>query len=124
MFKIATSYYTYAYNLVKEHYKDDEMFDVESELKELIEFIDQPYKVMVNNIKLVEEPNIASIIANRYKILNINIEVENLEEENIESYIADVEKIVNYHNILRSGINLDDVTFVENVKPMIQKMNK
>ncbi len=124
MFKIATSYYTYAYNLIKEHYKEDEIFDVESELKVLVDFIDQPYKVMVNNIKLVEEPNIASIITNRYKILNINIEVEDLEEENIESYIAGVEKIVNYHNILRSGINLDDVTFVENVKPMVEKMNK
>ena len=124
MFKIVTSFYIYAYNLVKEHYKDDETFDVEAELKVLIDFINQPYKVMLNNIKLAEEPNIADIIANRYKILNINIEKENLEEENIESYISEVEKIVNYHNILRSGVNFDDVTFVETVKPMIEKMNK
>lgn len=124
MFKIVTSFYIYAYNLIKEHYKDDEMFDVEGELKVLTDFINQPYKVMLNNIKLAEEPNIASIIANRYKILNINIEKEDLEEFNIESYIADVEKIVNYHNILRSGVNLDDVSFVETVKPMIEKMNK
>ena len=124
MFKIATSYYTYAYNLVKEHFKDDEMFDVEKELQVLIDFIDQPYKVMLNNIKLVEEPNIQSILANRYKILNINIEKEALDEENIEAFTSDVEKIVNYHNILRSGIDLDEVAFVENVKPMIEKMNK
>ena len=124
MFKIATSHYIYAYNLVKEHFKEDEMFDVEAELKVLVDFIDQPYKVMVNNIKLVEEENIASIIANRYKILNIKIEKESLDEDNIEAYINDVEKIVNYHNITRSGVNLDDVTFVENVKPMVEKMNK
>lgn len=124
MFKIATSFYTYAYNLVKDHYKDDEGFDVQAELQVLIDFIDQPYKVMLNNIKLVEEPNIANIIANRYKILNINIIEENLESDNIEAYMADVEKIVNYHNITRSGVSLDDVTFVENVKPMIEKMNK
>lgn len=124
MFKIATSYYTYAYNLVKEHYKDDETFDVETELQILIDFINQPYKVMLNNIKLVEEPNIQSILANRYKILNINIETESLDEDNIEAFTQEVEKIVNYHNILRSEINLDDVTFVENVKPMVEKMNK
>lgn len=124
MFKIATSFYTYAYNLVKDHYKDEEGFDVQAELQVLIDFIDQPYKVMLNNIKLVEEPNIANIIANRYKILNINIIEENLESDNIEAYMADVEKIVNYHNITRSGVSLDDVTFVENVKPMIEKMNK
>ena len=124
MFKIATSFYIYAYNLVKDHYKDEEGFDVQAELQVLIDFIDQPYKVMLNNIKLVEEPNIANIIANRYKILNINIIEENLESDNIEAYMADVEKIVNYHNITRSGVSLDDVTFVENVKPMIEKMNK
>ena len=124
MFKIATSFYTYAYNLVKEHYKEDESFDVQAELQVLIDFINQPYKVMLNNIKLVEEPNIANIIANRYKILNINIIEENLEADNIESYIADVGKIVNYHNITRSGINLDDVTFVENAKPLVEKLRK
>ena len=90
-------------------------------LEVLLDFINQPYKVMLNNIKLVEEPEITSIIANRYKILNINIEKEHLEPENIESLIEDIGKIVNYHNINRSGLDLDDISFVEKMKPVILK---
>lgn len=121
MFKIATSYYTYAYNLVKKHYEDDMDIDIAEELQVLIDFINQPYKVMLNNIKLAEEPDIKSIISNRYKILNIALEKESLDEENIESLITDVEKIVDFHNIRKSGLDLDDIEFVEKVKPMINK---
>lgn len=124
MFKIAVSFYSYAYRLVKEQYNDDVEMDIAQELKGLIDFIDQPYKVMLNNIKLVEEPEITSIIANRYKILNINLEKENLEPDSIDSLIEDVEKIVNYHNMNRSGLNMNDIAFIEKVKPLIAKNNK
>lgn len=121
MFKIATSYYTYAYNLVKKHYEDDTDVNVADELQVLIDFINQPYKVMLNNIKLAEEPEIRSIISNRYKILNIALEKESLEEENIEELITDVEKIVDFYNIRKSGLKLEDIEFIEKVKPMINK---
>lgn len=124
MFKIAVSFYTYAYKLVKEHYKDDMGIDITEELQGLIDFINQPYKVMLNNIKLAEEPDITSIISNRYKILNINLEKENLEPESIDSLIEDVEKIANYYNLKRSGLSFDDIAFVEKVKPLIAKNNK
>lgn len=119
MFKIAVSFYTYAYNLVKKHFEDDDVNVVE-ELQELIDFINQPYKVMLNNIKLAEEPDITSIISNRYKILNINLEKEDLEE-NLETLMEDVEKIVDFNNIQKSDLNIEDIEFVEKVKPMINK---
>ena len=119
MFKIAVSFYTYAYNLIKKHYEDDDV-NIEEELQELIDFINQPYKVMLNNIKLAEEPEITSIISNRYKILNINLEKEDLEE-NLDNLIEDVEKIVDFHNIQKSDLNIEDIEFVEKVKPMINK---
>lgn len=121
MFKIATSYYSYAYNLVKKHFEDDPDINIADELQVLIDFINQPYKVMLNNIKLAEEPEICSIISNRYKILNIALETEYLDEENIESVIADTEKIVNFHNIRNSELKLEDIEFVEKVKPIINK---
>ena len=122
MFKIAISFYTYAYKLIEENYKDDDV-EVAQELQGLIDFIDQPYKVMLNNIKLAEEPEITSIISNRYKILNINVEQEDLEE-NLEGIIDDVEKIVDYYNIKKSNLDMENIAFIEKVKPMIAKLNK
>ena len=120
MFKIATSFYSYAYRLVEEHYQDDDI-DYEDELQTLIDFIDQPYKVMLNNVKLVEEPEIVSIISNRYKILNIRVEKEDLVE-NLDSLIEDSGKIVDFYNIKKSGLNLEDIDFIETVKPMMKKV--
>ncbi len=120
MFKIVTSFYTYNYNLIKEHYKDDPDVDVTEELQELLDFINQPYKVMLNNVKLAEEPNITSIISNRYQIMNIRLEKEDLEE-NLDTLIQDVEKIVNYYNIKKSNLDINDITFIEKVKPMLSK---
>lgn len=121
MFKIATSYYSYAYNLVKKHFEDDPDVNIAEELQVLIDFINQPYKVMLNNIKLAEEPEICSIISNRYKILNIALETESLDEESIEGVIADTEKIVDFYNIRKSGLKIEDIEFMEKVKPMINK---
>ena len=119
MFKIATSFYTYAYNLINEEYAEEDVV-VLDELQELIDFIDQPYKVMLNNIKLIEEPDITSIISNRYKILNLAVEKETLEED-AESLLADVTKVVDFYNIRKSGLDLSNIAFVERAKQMISK---
>ena len=119
MFKIATSFYTYAYNLINEEYAEEDVV-VLDELQELIDFIDQPYKVMLNNIKLIEEPDITSIISNRYKILNLAVERETLEED-AESLLADVTKVVDFYNIRKSNLNLSNIAFVERAKQMISK---
>ncbi len=118
MFKIATSYYIYAYELVRKHYKDDTGVNIADELQVLIDFINQPYKVMLNNIRLIEEPDICSIISNRYKLLNIALEEEDLEEENIKYLLTDVEKIVNSYNVRKSGLKIDDI---EKAKLMLSK---
>ena len=120
MFKIATSFYSYAYSLIKKNQEENE---VAEDLKQLLDFIDQPYKVMLNNVRLMEEPEIISIISNRYKILNIKLEREDLQE-NLETLIQDVEKIVNFQNIRKSKIDLDDASFIEKVKPMIADKNR
>ena len=40
---------------------------------------------------------------------------------NLEELMTQVEKIVNFNNIQRSGINVNDIEFIETVKPMIMK---
>ena len=105
---------------VKEQYIDDPDINVDGEVQELIDFINQPYKVMLNNIKLIEERDITSIIANRYKILNLNVEKVDLEE-NLDELMQCVEKIVDYNNIQRSDVSMSEIEFVENVKPIVMK---
>lgn len=120
MFKIASSFYTYTYKLIKKHYEDDPDVDCDAEWERLKAFVDQPYKVMLNNIKSIEEPEITSIISNRYKIMNINLEKEDLEE-NLDMLLEDTEKIVNFSNITRSGLDVSDIEFVEKVLAMKPK---
>ncbi len=118
--KIAVSFYSFCYKLIAKRYEEDSDVNLEDEYKNLQEFIDQPFKVMLNNIKSIEEPEITSIISNRYKIMKINLEKVDLEE-NLETLVADAEKIVDYNNIVRSGLNFSDIEFVEKVTDMLNK---
>lgn len=92
VFKIAISYYEYTYNLIQ---KNNPNIDAKEELQILIDFINQPYKVMLNNVKLSERDNITSIITERYKMLNIMLDGL---EENLDLLIENTEKIVTLHN--------------------------
>lgn len=49
------------------------------------------------------------IIKDRYKLLNINIENEDLELNNIDSLIDAITKIVQGHYIRENNINLEEI---------------
>jgi hypothetical protein len=53
--------------------------------------------------------------------LNINLEKEDLIE-NTDSLIEDTQKIVDFYNIRKSGVVIDDIEFLEKVKPLMKKI--
>lgn len=58
---------------------------------------------------MLESKELKIIIKDRYKLLNINIENEDLELENIDSLISSITKIMEGHNIRKNHIDLDEI---------------
>ena len=58
---------------------------------------------------MTENKEIWMIIKDRYKLLNINIEKEDLELDNIDSLIDTIKIIMQAHNIRKNKIDLNKI---------------
>ena len=65
--------------------------------------------MLINNLALLDEKQIKQIIADKYKLENINLPEEVLQPENLEKTIADINCLINYEYYLKSKINAQDV---------------
>ena len=94
--------------------KDNEILqeDIKEMVRDFREFIDYPNITILNNIKILEEKDIALMIKDKYNLCNINMTKGDLSDENISNLEASVNKICNYNYLKNSKTNLDDVKFV------------
>ena len=65
--------------------------------------------MLINNLALLDERQIKQIIADRYKLENINLSEEVLQVGNLEKTIADIRALIDYEYFKISGINIDDI---------------
>lgn len=93
--------------------------EIEETIEEFKNFLNNPYSIITKNITILEEKNIPVIISDRYKLLNFSISKEDINEENLDSLIATLQKIKNYYNIQKSGVDLKDMEFISEFKKLI-----
>lgn len=106
---LANSFYRYEFICICENFKGIEENDIEEKIQNLGDFINYPYCTIINNIKMTENKEIWMIIKDRYKLLNINIEKEDLELDNIDSLIDTIKIIMQAHNIRKNKIDLNKI---------------
>ena len=106
---LVNSFYRYVFVCICEKFKGIEEEQIEEKIKKLQAFVNYPYCTIINNTKMLESQEIKTIIKDRYKLLNINIENEDLELENIDSLIDTIKIIMQAHNIRKNNIDLDKI---------------
>lgn len=106
---LANSFYRYEFICICENFKGIEENDIEEKIQNLGAFINYPYCTIINNIKMTENKEIWMIIKDRYKLLNINIEKEDLELDNIDPLINTIKVIMQAHNIRKNKIDLNKI---------------
>ena len=74
----------------------------------------------MRNITILEDKNIPMIISDRYKLLNFNIEKEDIIESNIDTLISGLQKIKNYYNFQKAGIDLEKMRFICEAKKILE----
>ena len=78
--------------IVKKTNKDITQDEIDNFIKEFKENVSSPYFTIINNIKILEEKDIALIIKDRYRLLNFNIEKGDISEDNLDNILSDLEK--------------------------------
>ncbi len=106
---LANSFYRYTFLCICEKFKGIEENDIEEKIQNLEAFINYPYCTIINNVKMTENKEIWMIIKDRYKLLNINIEKEDLELDNIDPLINTIKVIMQAHNIRKNKIDLNKI---------------
>lgn len=106
---LANSFYRYVFTCICSNFEGIEEDQIDAKINELDEFTNYPYCTIVNNTKMMETKELKMIIKDRYKLLNINIENEDLELNNIDSVIDSITKIVQGHYIRENNINLEEI---------------
>ena len=71
----------------------------------------------------MENKNIAIIISDRYKLLNFNIQKDDINEENLDNLIDSLNKIKNYYEIEQAGIDINTIKFVCEADKILKAKN-
>ena len=118
--KISSSYYIYIKELIKKNFEGITNEEIDNKIFEIKQFINNYSILIINNISITEERNIAQIISNKYKLLGVDISSENIEN-NLETIIDTLEKIILRNIIDNSSITYKDIDFICKVKEIIDK---
>lgn len=84
-------------------------------------FAMNPTNIIITGVNIFEENDIARVIANKYRLSNLNIIEEDLGEDNLNLILNKIMLILRVEKIEKSNISLDKIWFLVQVEKMINK---
>lgn len=121
LFSSALLSFNYMEKKFIQYFGDEEDFSLEKEFARYVRFLYSPYNDFLRKINGLAQYNVTSVIADKYKILGLNITVEDVSKEKIDM----TKKIVDYivkalcidENSLDS-IKMDFICRVKEISPL------
>lgn len=92
--------------------------------QEFDEFASTPTNIIINGINTFEESDIASVIANKYKLENVNIEPNELDEDNLPVITNKIDFVKRINKIENSSTSIEKIWFIVQVEKILEKENK
>lgn len=117
-------FYSFLVNSMIDEFPDimqDDMYDT---IEKFRRFIKYPKITIINNVKMLEDKDLALMIKDKYNLCNINIKKEDLEEDNVSNLITIVNNICGYNYIVNSKTTLKDIQFVLQAKKILEENQK
>ena len=108
-FEFAKSF-IYLRECMKRNEKED--VNINNLITDFSSNIVSPYNTIMKNISYSNLENLNYIVYDKYRLLGLNLNVDDFNTDNLENYINTIESIVTYYNLLALNINLDEVDFV------------
>ena len=119
----------YSYNFFKkETFK--KVFNLESYneivdmCNEFDDFASNPSNIIINGINTFEETDVASVIANKYRLENINLELADLDEDSLEALKNKIDFVFRVHKIENSNLSVEKIWFIVQTDKIVEKEEK
>ena len=116
---LANSYYVYLTTCIINHFKNIKPEEINEKVKELDEFLNNPYNAMIKHTSFMEENDLALIIADKYKLLHFTIDKQDLDEKHLGALIAKLENIQMAINIRRANLKIEDIKELCEIKKLL-----
>lgn len=118
--KLAYSYYYYLIVTINKNFKDAMQKEVDQKILKLEMFLKNPYNTIINNINFLDESDIAITIKDRYKLLDFNVEKEDLLPDGIDSYISKLKNIQISIILKNANLKVEEIEDFCEIKKMLQ----
>ena len=79
---------------------------------EFDEFASNPTNIIINGINTFEDSDVASVICNKYRLENINLELGDLDEDNIPALINKIDFVFRINKIENSKLSIEKIWFI------------
>ena len=116
---LASSYYSYLRELLRDKFEDISEEEIEKKQDDLKKYLFDTCINIINNISIVQDVDVALIIKDRYKLLNISVDHDNILQ-NVDGIIGNIERIVRYYNIDNSKIKYEELKFLSDAKDILK----
>ena len=118
---LACHFYSFLVNSTIDAFPDIMQDEIQSTIDKFRRFIKYPKITIINNVKMLEDKDMALMIKDKYNLCNINITKEDLEEENLSNLLTTVNIICEYNYIINSKTTLEDIQFLLQAKKIIEE---
>lgn len=102
----------YFIKLLKDQIDNLTIEDINQNITNLFEYAFGSEINIISNITISEEKDIPKIIKDKYRLLNISINEENLNKDDIEKVKKNIEDLIIYYNIKKINLNIQDIDFI------------
>lgn len=102
----------YFIKLLKDQIDNLTIEDINQNITNLFEYAFGSEINIISNIAISEGKDIPKIIKDKYRLLNISINEENLNKDDIEKVKKNIEDLIIYYNIKKINLNIQDIDFI------------
>ena len=91
---------------------------------EFDEFASNPTNIIINGINTFEESDVASVICNKYRLENINLEMADLDEDSLIALKNKIDFIFRINKIEHSDLSVEKIWFIVQTDKILEKERK
>lgn len=120
VFKFVYSFKGYLRSCIKAHEEDVDINKVKRTVKKFDAFLSNPNLNILKNVKFSVDADVAEILIDHYKLLEINIKTDTLNSEGIDELIKALNIILNSYYFENAGLSIEFIMDLFESKKLIE----
>lgn len=117
---LASSNYNYLTRCIIENNKTIKQEKIDELIKQLDDFLKNPYNNIIDNLTILDEIDVAMMIKDKYKLLNFNIKIEDFNIKNIDNLIITLENIKKDFCMKKAGLKVEELKEIIQIKEVLK----